>query len=451
MDIFASRNIDGTIQLDLEFPASSGDGDYIAYYIYRKELIYGTDTTGYLLTSGVLNSAVDETLSYNDTLNIKDGTVYYYTVYRESIAAGKVLYMRDYCMGLEPDISDYLYTLVPGGFSSDLDIVDNTNPRLYTDIMLGLTQGEIDALIRNMPTMLNVWKSDPKIFSKILRTFNWRPSPLLNMQENREQALQLMPYYFPNKGQIDLIETFFSAENKCPVRAWQWHVNQLVDVSQDEPNLGFDETPLGVYSGTPLELTLDFLPVPYMMKVVYREDVTGELIEVTDTPDYDSLGDLMGTGEFIASDGSTVIGTVDYTTGEVSVEPSPDSGSYPVFVQYWFELDLISMGEYLDLATTWTHRETYGDKIPYAINLFDGDKDTSSLGTTIYLYLNLDMGIEAYLYDESGSFSFEDGVDNTFEREYFSNLLFKADRLVPLFGYNKFCLVDRIEIDLSGA
>jgi hypothetical protein len=259
-----------------------------------------------------------------------------------------------------------------------------------------------------------------------------------------------MSTYYPNKGQLDILEQFFTYENKSPARLWEWHRNLMVDVTQDEANWGFEEWPLGVWDGSSDVIeTLELLPIPYSIKIKYW-NTAGELITNIDTPEFDIDGEPTGTGEFIADDGSTVLGTVNYTTGVVEFTPEhePQDGD-TLWIQYNFEMDLTQVTDYYDLATVLTRRGTFGDKFIYSMNLFDIDNETTSLGTTIYLYLNVDIGVEAYLHNANHTFAFNDGKDNTYEEEYFSNLLYKADRMVPLFGYNKFCLVDRIVVDLT--
>ena len=400
MDLIASRNIDGSIQLNIEFPATPVD-QYVHYYVYRKEQVYASDTTGFLLTDGVINYSLASDLSYKDELNIKDGMVYYYTVYREN-AGGKDFYQKDFCMGLVPNFLPVIKTMIPKSLTSKLNITDSTNPRLYTEVMLNLIQGEVEALTRNMPKMIDIDRADPVTLTHILKTFNWRPSPLLNIWENKQQARQLMSHYYPNKGQLNLSEDFMSLENKTPVRIWEWHRNQIADVSQGEFQIGFEELPIGVYSGSPLSVTLDLLPLPYSMKVIYRDGITDELISYIDTPEYDSNGDLTGDGDFFASDGSTVLGTIDYTTGDITFSSSPDSGTNPVFVQYNYNMDMSQIDDYFGLSTSITRRGNYGDKLIYSFNLFTKEDESHGLGATTYIYLNVDVGVEAYLYSESG-------------------------------------------------
>jgi len=450
MNKIAFRQIDGTIRLAVTFPVTTGGSvEYDEYFIYRKEEIYPTNTTGYLIDSGVLNPAEELEYEFVDSLNIKEGTVYYYSVYR-GLDLVIDLFYQDYCMGLVPDFSDIMRTLTPKSMKNNLPIMDNTNPKLYLNEMLGIIAGETEALIRCMPKMMDIWKTDPKIFENLIRMFNWRSSPLLNALENKQQVAKLMSTYYPNKGQLDVLEQFFTYENKSPARLWEWHRNLMVDVTQDEANWGFEEWPLGVWDGSSDVIeTLELLPIPYSIKIKYW-NTAGELITNIDTPEFDIDGEPTGTGEFIADDGSTVLGTVNYTTGVVEFTPEhePQDGD-TLWIQYNFEMDLTQVTDYYDLATVLTRRGTFGDKFIYSMNLFDIDNETTSLGTTIYLYLNVDIGVEAYLHNANHTFAFNDGKDNTYEEEYFSNLLYKADRMVPLFGYNKFCLVDRIVVDLT--
>ena len=221
MDIFAFRQITGIIKLDMiiESPA----GLYTSYKVYRKEIKYPTDVDGYLITTGAL-IAGDNEIEYTDSLNIKDGTVYYYSIYRV-VGGVESFYLRDYCMGLEPDFTEPLRAIVDGFFSNELPITTNTNVRLFIDGMMEPIAGEMEALVRCMPKMLDIQKTDPKIFIHILKAFNWKLAPLLNLKENKEIAAQLLSYYYPNKGQREILEDFYELENLTPVRIWEWHKN----------------------------------------------------------------------------------------------------------------------------------------------------------------------------------------------------------------------------------
>jgi hypothetical protein len=437
MENFAYRQLNGTIKLRFTIPNYSGL--YDGYAIYRKELTYPLDTTGYPLTNGSLNPSADTDVDYSDVLNIKDGTVFYYAIYLTVISpASSIFYDKDYCMGTVPDFTEPMKALIDRFFSNQLAVTTNTNVRLFIDGMMKPIAGEMEALTRCMPKMLDLWKTDPKIFVNILKHFNWKPTPLLDLKANKDIAESLMTTYYPNKGQREMLKDFYELENLTPVRIWEWHKNVHVQFINQNGQENFVEKSIGSGSGT-ISASLGFNCIPYTFRIQYY-DAGGNIITITDTPSTTVSGTLY--------EGVTPVGTITYANTQLSLLAAPPrtvpGSGQRIWADYEYEMTEVDWED----DVTITRRGYQGDRLLYAIAP-SNEGDRSGLGAWIYFYLHVELGREVYFSNVTHSYSFVDGYENSYELSYYKNLQFKSDRLLPVFGQQIFVFVDRVVVTVD--
>ena len=416
MSDLVKRLLDGTPEIALVV-----DGvDYDYYKLLRMEQDYPQDENdGYLVTSGAVAPAGVNTV-FNDTLNIKDGTVIYYSLFVRGIVSGLYeLQEQGWVIGLVPSFDEIASEFFPRVLCPDTDVENTGNPNFFREGIVEPVLGEIEALIRNMGKQRDLWNSDPIILSNLIRLYNWYPSPHMTLAEFREQADSLLDFYHDGKGQYEAEIPMLEDISQLPVLIQDWHKN-ICSSDLTNPQHVFEFTPLGVGDGGTVifNYTADWDVIPYTVSITF------DGFTYTDAPTTIAAGDIVNSA-------GASIGTIDYTTGIISVvfDEVPVLGS-TIWIFYEFEMQGLDLTD----AETQTRFDYWGDRVAYSPSQTK-DSDKTGVGISVYFYLHNEIG-------EEGVFSFA----GPYEKIYVDDILRKKRIVYPLFGDTDLVFVDRFAV-----
>lgn len=413
MSDFVKRLLDGTPEVTINV-----DGvNYDSYRLLRREQDYPQDENdGYLVTSGVVPPAGVST-TFNDTTNIKDGVVIYYALFvRDLVTLLYELQETGWVMGLEPNLDEISSNFFPKVLLPTTAVDSTSNPNFFKEGLFDPVFGEIEALIRSLPKQMSVWDADPIVLSNLVRMYNWYPSPHMTLTEFKNHVEDLLPFYRDGKGQAISEMDLFEDISQLPVKIQDWHKN-ICSADVDDPHHTFEYHIMGVGDG----INPTFNYVASWDIIPYTVSITFDGYTYTDKPASLAAGDIVNNL-------GVSIGTIDYTTGAISVtfDVTPLLGS-SIWIYYEFEMQGLDLTD----AETQTRYGYWGDRIAYTPSQTKDDEKTG-VAVSVYFYLHIEIG-------EEGIFSFT----GPYEKIYVDDILRKKRIAYPIFGDSDFIFVDR--------
>lgn len=416
MSSLVKRLLDGTPEITLVV-----DGVQYDYYkLLRMEQDYPQDENdGYLITSGAVAPAGLNTV-YNDTLNIKDGTVIYYSLFVRSIANGLYeLQDQGWVLGLVPNFDEIAIGFFPEVLRPQNDVDNTGNPNFFREGIVEPVFGEVEALIRVMGKQRDLWQADPIVLSNLARIYNWYPIPQTTLAEFRDQVDSLLDFYRDGKGQYEAEIEMLADISQLPVLIQDWHKNICSADLLNNQHV-FEFTPIGVGDGATVNFgyTAAWTVIPFTVRITF------DGFTYTDDPV------SLLAGNVINSAGVSV-GTIDYSTGVFTLgfDETPLLGS-TVWIFYEFEMQGLDLTD----AETQTRYDYWGDRIAYAPSQ-SKDSDKTGVGISVYFYLHNEIG-------EEGVFTFA----GPYEKIYVDDILRKMRIVYPLFGDTDCTFVDRFAV-----